>query len=69
MLVVQDREQPSPKIGPFLPKVKFPEGTGEALLDEILRGRDIARQNPRIARQPRNQGFDLLVKVVIDSIP
>ena len=48
--------------------MNFAEGTGKTLLDEILGGRDIARQNPSIPRQPRDQGFDPLEKVVIDRI-
>ena len=53
MLMVQDREQPRPQVGPLFPQVHFPEGSGEALLDEIVCGYDIARQSPRVARQTR----------------
>jgi hypothetical protein len=54
VLMMQDREQPGPKVGALLPQVYFPEGSGEAVLDEIVCGCDIARQNSRITRQTRN---------------
>ena len=58
MLMVQDREQPRPQVGPLFPQVHFPEGSGEALLDEIVCGYEIARQSPRVACQTRDQGLD-----------
>lgn len=50
VLMVQDCEQPGPKIGPVLPQVDFAERTGEAVLDEVVCRDHIARQHPRVAR-------------------
>ena len=58
ILMVQDGEQPGPEIGPLFPQVHFPEGSGEALLDEIVCGYGITCQNPRIAGQSRDEGLD-----------
>jgi hypothetical protein len=55
--MVQDGEQPRPQIGPLFPQVHFPEGSCEALLDEIVCRYDIVRENPRVARQTRDQGL------------
>ncbi len=58
ILIVEDGEQPGPQIGPFLPQMKLPQGTGEAILDKVIGGRDIARQRPGIAPQAGDLGFD-----------
>ena len=62
--MVQDGEQPRPEIGPLFPQMHFPEGSGEALLDEIVCGCEIARQNPGVACQTRDQVLDYLVHVL-----
>jgi hypothetical protein len=36
MPIVQDGEQPSPKIGSFFPQVIFPEGVPKAILHELV---------------------------------
>ncbi len=59
VLVVQDREQPSPQIGTLLPQMQFAEGARQAILNEIVGGDDIAGQCARIAAKARNLGFDL----------
>jgi hypothetical protein len=64
ILMMQDGEQPRPEIGPLFPQVHFPERSGEALLDEIVCGYEVARQNPRIPRQTRKQGLQQLVKIL-----
>jgi hypothetical protein len=64
ILMMQDGEQPRPEIAPLFPQVHFPEGPGEALLNEIVCGYKIARQNPRVARQTRDLGLDYLVQVL-----
>jgi hypothetical protein len=64
ILMVQDGKQPRAEIGPLFPQVNFPEGSGEALLDEIVCGYEIARQNPRVARQTRDLGLDYLVQIL-----
>ena len=58
ILMVQDSEQPRPEIGPLFPQVHFPEGSGQALLNEIVCGYGITCQNPRIAGQSRDEGLD-----------
>ena len=64
MLMVQDGEQPRPEISPLFPQMHFPQGTREALLDEIVCGYGVARQNPRVARQTREQGLQQPVKIL-----
>ena len=42
--------------------MQFAEGTGQALLDEIIRGDEIARQRPRIAPKAGNFDFDVPIR-------
>jgi hypothetical protein len=65
VLMVQDSEQPGPKIGSLLPQVDLTERAGEAVLDEVVGRDDVTRQHPSVARQARNQACNLLVKVMI----
>jgi hypothetical protein len=60
---MEDREQPSPQIGSILPEVELAERSGETVLHQIVRRRDIARQCPRVAPQTRDLGFDALVDI------
>ena len=43
--------------------MQFAEGTGQAVLDEIVRGDKIARQRARIASEAGNFGFNLPMRV------
>jgi hypothetical protein len=56
VLMVQDSKHPRAEIGPLLPEADFLKRAGDAVLDEILGGRDITRQDPRIAPQSRKDG-------------
>src|SRR5271165_381284 len=69
VLMVQDCEQPGPKIGSVLPKVDFTERAGEAVLDEVLCRDDVTGQHPRVAGQTGNQDGNLLVKVAVGRHP
>jgi len=69
MAIVQDGEQPGPKIGSFFPQVNFPEGMPEAILDELVSGADITRQGARVTRKAGPQGFDFPVKASVDRSP
>jgi hypothetical protein len=42
--------------------MQFAEGTGQALLDEIIRGDEVARQRPRIAPKTGYFGFDVPIR-------
>jgi hypothetical protein len=66
MAIVQDGEQPGPKIGSFFPQVNFPEGMPKAILDEFVGSADITRQSSRVTPKTGNQGFDFLVKAPVD---
>jgi hypothetical protein len=68
MLVVQYGEEPGAKVGSFGPQMDFPERTGEAILDEIVCSDRIARQDPRVISETRDQGLDLPVNVFVDRI-
>jgi len=43
ILVVQDGEEPSAKIGSLLPKMQFTKSTGQAVLYEIVGADNVAR--------------------------
>jgi len=62
---VQHREQPGPKIGPRYPEMALLERAGETILDEIIRGDDIARQHLRPAPEPWDQGDYFFVQISI----
>ena len=68
MLVVQYREQPSTKIGALLPQVDFFEGTGKAVLDEIVSSDNVSRQCPRVTSETGDQGLDFPVKACVAGI-
>jgi hypothetical protein len=55
---VEDREQPRPQIRSLLPQVELSERAGEAILYEVIRRGDVARQGAGIASQARDFGFD-----------
>jgi hypothetical protein len=69
MAIVQDGEQPGPKIGSFFPQVNLPEGMSKAILDELVSGADITRQGARVTRKTGYQGFDFPVKASVDRSP
>jgi len=69
MAMVQDGEQPGPKIGSSFPQVNFPEGMPKAILDEFVSGTDITRQGARVTRKTGHQGFDFPVKASVDRSP
>jgi len=46
----------------------FPERTGKALLDEIVCSDGIARQDPCVISEARNQGLDFSVNAFVDRI-
>lgn len=64
MQVVQDGEQPRSQVCSLPPKVDVFNPVEDRLLDEIIRGRGIVRQMPRIAPEDRQQRHDLRGKVV-----
>ena len=66
MPIVQDSEQPGPKIGAFFPQVNFPESMPEAILHEFVSSTDIARQSARVTRKTGKQGFDFPMKISVD---
>jgi len=41
MLIVHDREKPSPQIRTVLPEMLFGDGAGQAALDEIVGPNDV----------------------------
>jgi hypothetical protein len=47
--------------------VELREGAGERLLNEIVRGDWIVRQNQGVPCQPRDQGFDFAAKLIISA--
>jgi len=47
--------------------VNFLKRTGETVLDKIVGGDDVARQNPRPAPQRWDQGYDFFVQISIDQ--
>ena len=63
VLVVKYREQPRPQVCSLLPKMQSAEGTGQALLYEIVRCNEIARQRAGIASQAGNFGFNVPIWV------
>lgn len=69
MAIVQDGEQPGPKIGAFFPQVHLPEGVPKAILHELVSGAEITRQGARVTRKTGDQGFDFPVKACVDRSP
>jgi hypothetical protein len=69
MAIVEDGEQPGPKIGAFFPQVNLPEGMSKAILDELVSGAEITRQGARVTRKTGYQGFDFPVKASVDRSP
>jgi hypothetical protein len=69
MAIVQDGEEPGPKIGSFFPQVNFSEGMPNAILDEFVSSADITRQGARVTRKTGHQGFDFPVKASVDRFP
>ena len=64
MQVVQDGEQPRSQVCPLPPKVDVFNPAEDRLLNEIIRGRGIVRQMPRIAPEDWQQRHDLRGKAV-----
>ena len=58
VLIVHDREQPSPKISAGLPEFFLDKRAAERVLHQIVCPLAIARERPRIASQPRDLLFD-----------
>ena len=56
MAIVQDGEQPGPKIGALFPQVHLPEGVPKAILHELVSGAEITRQGARVTRKTGDQG-------------
>src|ERR1700675_4302554 len=63
MLMMQDGEEPSLQIGARLPEMQLCKGAGEAILNEIVRGRFIVDKRPGVAPQARYLAFYILVDV------
>jgi hypothetical protein len=63
VLVVEYREQPRPQVRSLLPQVQFAEGTGQAVLNEIVRGDEVTRQRARITSKAGNFDFDVPIGV------
>ena len=57
VLVVHQREKPSPQIGPLLPQLLLGKRAQQRVLDQIVRPAGISRQRPRIAPQARDLLF------------
>jgi|GEM_PF-6210145 len=64
MQVVQDGEQPRSQVCSLPPKVDVFNPVEDRLLDEIIRGRGIVRQMPRIAPEDWQQRHDLRGRAV-----
>jgi hypothetical protein len=58
VLIMEDREKPSPQIGSLLPQMQLSQSAGKAILNEIVRRDDIAREGASVAPQARNLGLD-----------
>ena len=69
MPIVQDGEQPGPKIGAFFPQVHFPEGVPKAILHELVSSADITGQGARVTCKTGDQGFDFPVKASVHRSP
>jgi hypothetical protein len=69
MPIVQDSEQPGPKIGAFFPQVHFPKGVPKAILHELVSSADITGQGARVTCKTGDQGFDFPVKASVDGSP
>jgi hypothetical protein len=69
MPIVQDGEQPGPKIGAFFPQVHFPKGVPKAILHELVSSADITGQGARVTCKTGDQGFDFPVKASVDRSP
>ena len=67
VLVVEDREQPSPQIGSLLPQMQLAERPRQTILHQIVRRRDIARQCASVAPQPRDLGLDALIDIAHEN--
>ena len=63
VLIVKYGEQPSPQIRTLFPKMQFPEGPGEAVLDEVVGRYDVVSQRSSKASQAGNFGFDVPIGV------
>ena len=68
MLIVQYREQPSAKIGLWIPQVDLAQGPGEAVLDEVICCDRISRQLSRITFQPGKQCRNVSVQRIVRSL-
>jgi hypothetical protein len=58
VLIMEDREEPRPQVGALLPQMQLPQGAGKAILNQIVRRHDIAREGASVAPQARNLGLD-----------
>ena len=58
VLVMHNREEPGPQIGPRLPKVLFCYGAHQAVLDQIVCPHQIPGQSSCVAPQPRYLIFE-----------
>src|SRR6185437_7088435 len=63
VLVMEDREEPGPKIRSLLPEMQLAEGAGEAILNEIVSRGDVASQRAGVSPQTRDLGFDAPINV------
>jgi hypothetical protein len=63
ILIMQDREQPSAKIGSLLPQVDLAERARQAILYEIVGDDHVARKCPCVPPQARDFGFDSVVSI------
>jgi len=63
VLIVKYREQPSPQIRTLFPKMQFPEGPREAVLDEVVGRYHVVCQRASKASQAGNFGFDVPIGV------
>jgi len=45
--------------------VNFAKGTDKTVLNQVVGGHDIARQDSRVTRQKRDESFELMVEVSV----
>jgi hypothetical protein len=62
VLVMKYREQPRSQVRSLLPQMQFAESACQALLDEIIRSDEVARQRARTAPKAGNFGFDVRIR-------
>jgi hypothetical protein len=63
VLVVEDREEPSPQIGPGLPKMLFGNGPHQAFLNQIVGDRRIPGQCVRVAPKSGDLLFEEFTEI------